>query len=172
MQSSDSSILVLDASAFYAGIPFLGSKCYTTNEVFDEVRHIKNSHEALEALIDAGNLQILEPESSYVKDANELARRSGDIGKMSKADLSVLALALHFKRSKNDPLVVTDDYAIANTLEMAGIKVSYVMTKGIRKVGRWIKYCSACGKSYGSEEKVCKVCGNKLRMKLKGSIKC
>ncbi len=162
----------MDASAFYAGIPFLGSKCYTTNEVFDEVKHIKKSQEALEALIDAGNLQILEPESSYLKDANELARKSGDIAKMSKADLAVLALALHFKRSRTDPIVVTDDYALANTAELAGIKVSYVMTKGIRKVGRWVRYCSACGKSYGSEEKICKVCGNRLRTKLKGSIKC
>jgi len=162
----------LDASAFYAGIPFLGSKCYTTNEVFDEVKHIKKSQEALEALIDAGNLQILEPESSYLKDANELARKSGDIAKMSKADLAVLALALHFKRSRTDPIVVTDDYALANTAELAGIKVSYVMTKGIRKVGRWVRYCSACGKSYGSEEKICKICGNRLRTKLKGSIKC
>jgi rRNA maturation endonuclease Nob1 len=91
---------------------------------------------------------------------------------MSKADLSVLALALSFKGSKNEPLLVTDDYAIANTAELAGIKVSYVMTKGIRKVGRWIRYCGACGKSYGSEEKICKVCGNRLSTKLKGSIKC
>lgn len=164
--------MILDASAFYAGIPFLGSsRCYTTNDVFDEVKHIKRSHAALEALIDAGNLNIVEPETNYVKDANELARSSGDISTMSKADLSVLALALYFKRSKNEPLIVTDDYAIANTAELAGIKVSYVMSKGIRKIGRWIRYCSACGILYSSSEKVCKVCGNKLRMKLKGSIK-
>jgi UPF0271 protein len=172
LQNSDSSILVLDASAFYAGIPFLGSKCYTTSDVFEEVKHIKKSHEALEGLIDAGKLQILEPELGRMKDAKELARKSGDIAKMSKADLSVLALALHFQHSKNDLLVVTDDYAIANALELAGIKVSYVMTRGIRKVGRWVRYCSACGKSYGSEETVCKVCGNKLSMKLKGIMKC
>ena len=171
MQSSDSKVLVLDASAFYAGIPFLGSKCYTTKDVFDEIKHIKKSHEALEALIDAGNLQILEPEPSFVKDANELARRSGDIAKMSEADLSVLALALQFKGSKHDPVVVTDDYAVANTAEQAGVKISYVMTKGIKKVGRWIRYCSACGKSFTSKENVCKICGNKLRMKLKESIK-
>jgi UPF0271 protein len=159
----------LDASAFYAGIPFLGSSCYTTKEVFDEVKHIKGSHAALEVLIDAGNLKIVEPEVDNVKDANELARKSGDIAKMSKADLSVIALALHFRGSENEPLIVTDDYAVANTAELAGIKVSYVMSRGIRKAGRWIRYCSACGILYSSED-VCKVCGNKLRMKLK-SIK-
>lgn len=162
----------MDASAFYAGIPFLGSsECYTTKDVFDEVKHIKRSHAALEALIDAGNLRIIEPETNYVKDANEMARRSGDIAKMSKADLSVLALAIYFKGSKNEPLIVTDDYAIANTAELAGIKVSYVMSRGIRKVGKWIRYCGACGILHSSSEKVCRACGNKLRMKLKGSIK-
>ncbi len=172
MQISDSSILILDASAFYAGIPFFGSsRCYTTNEVFDEVKHIKGSYAAVEALMDAGNLMIVEPEADDVKNARELARRSGDIVKMSRADLSVLALALYFKRSKDEPLIVTDDYAVANTAELAGIKVSYVMSRGIRRVGRWIRYCNACGILYYSSEKVCKVCGNRLRMKLKGSIK-
>jgi len=157
----------LDASAFYAGIPFQGSsKCYTTKEVFDEVKHIKRSYAALEALVSIGNLSIVEPEANNVKDANELARRSGDIAKMSRADLSVLALALYFKRSKNEPVIVTDDYAIANTAELAGIKVSYLMTRGIRKIGRWIRYCSACGIAY-SKEDFCQVCGNKLSMKLK-----
>jgi len=85
---------------------------------------------------------------------------------MSRADLSVLALALYFKRSKNEPVIVTDDYAIANTAELAGIKVSYLMTRGIRKIGRWIRYCSACGIAY-SKEDFCQVCGNKLSMKLK-----
>lgn len=166
MQGSDSKILILDASAFYAGIPFQSAKCYTTNEVFDEVKHIKRSYAALETLIDAGNLSIVEPETNYVKGANELARRSGDIAKMSKADLSVLALALYFKVSKNEPVIVTDDYSIANTAELAGIKVSYVMSRGIRKAGRWIRYCSACGIAY-SREDVCQVCGNRLRMKLR-----
>jgi hypothetical protein len=59
----DSSELVLDASAFYAGIPFLSSsKCYTTNLVLKEVIHIKKSYSALEFLIDAGNLEIIEEE--------------------------------------------------------------------------------------------------------------
>lgn len=172
MQSSDSNVVILDASAFYAGIPFLGSsRCYTTNDVFDEVKHIKKSHSALEALIDAGNLQIIEPEAKYLKDASELAGKSGDLTKMSRADISVLALAIHFKNSNSKPLIITDDYAIANVAETAGIKVSYVMSKGITKVGRWIRYCSACGILYGSSDRVCKVCGNKLKMRLKSSVK-
>lgn len=164
----DSSVLVLDASAFYAGIPFLGaSKCYTTNLVFDEVRHIKKSQQALEALIDAGILGIIDPEEKYLKQAGQMARKSGDAAKTSAADISILALALHFRAEGMEPAIVTDDYAVANVAELEEIKVSYVMTKGIRKVGRWVRYCSACGISYGSDAKICRVCGNKLRAKLR-----
>ncbi|MFQ5969880.1 MAG: NOB1 family endonuclease [Nitrososphaerales archaeon] len=168
MKSSDSKFVILDASAFYSGIPFLcSSMCYTTDDVFHEVKHIKKSHSALEVLIDAGNLQIIEPEAKYVKDASELARETGDIMKMSKADISILALAIQFKNSNSKPLIITDDYAIANVAKTAGIKVSYVMSKGIRKSGRWIRYCAACGISYRSSDSMCKVCGNKLMMRLK-----
>ncbi|MFQ5921136.1 MAG: NOB1 family endonuclease [Nitrososphaerales archaeon] len=173
MRSSDTSVLlVLDATAFYAGIPFLGSsrrrRCYTTADVFDEVKHIKRSHQAIEALIDAGNLVIEEPGASYLRQAKELARKSGDIPKMSRADLSVIALALRFGASGTKVSIVTDDNAIANVAGMSGIRVSPVMGSGIRKVGRWIRYCSGCGRSYSSTQKICSVCGNRLRMRLRG----
>ncbi|WP_415282904.1 hypothetical protein [Candidatus Nitrososphaera sp. FF02] len=59
--------LALDASAFYAGTAFLaGAKCMTTSAVFEEVRHIKKSHAALEALVYAGNLAIKEPDEKSV----------------------------------------------------------------------------------------------------------
>jgi len=169
LQNLDSSV-ILDASAFYAGIPFLGSlKCCTTSEVFEEIRHIKRSFAALEALIDAGNLQIREPETEFIDTARRMAERSGDLVKMSEADLSVIALAFELKNSS--PLIVTDDYAVANVAELSNIKVSYVMSKGISKIGTWIKYCSACGIVYRANEKQCRVCGTKLRSKLKRSQK-
>jgi len=165
----DSSV-ILDASAFYAGIPFLGSlKCYTTNDVFEEIKHIKRSFAALEALIDAGNLQVREPGTKFIDTARRMAERSGDLAKMSDADLSVIALALELKDS--NPLIVTDDYAIANVAELSSIKVSYVMSKGISKIGTWMKYCSACGIVYRGDEKQCRICGNRLRSKLKRSQK-
>ena len=165
----DSSV-ILDASAFYAGIPFLGSaKCYTTSSVFDEIKHIKKAFSATEALIDAGNLQIKEPDVKFIDAAKKLAQKSGDLVKMSKPDLSVIALALELK--DYNPLIVTDDYAIANVAELSSIKVSYVMSKGITQVGNWIRYCSACGILYGKNEKICNVCGNRLRSRLKRSQK-
>lgn len=165
MQNLDSSV-ILDASAFYAGIPFLGSsKCYTTSTVFDEIKHIKKSFDVLETLIEAGKLEVRDPDEKYVRTAMVMARKSGDLAKLSYADTSIIALALEMKDS--NPLIVTDDYAIANVAELASIKVSHVMGKGITRVGTWIRYCSICGILYKRNEKQCRVCGNKLRTKLK-----
>ncbi len=169
MQNSDSNV-ILDASAFYSGIPFLGSlKCYTTSNVFEEIKHIKRSFDAIGLLVAGGNLQVRDPEARFMDAAKRIAKRSGDLVKMSEADLSVIALAFELKDS--NPIIVTDDYAVANVAELSSIKVSYVMTRGIRRVGTWIKYCSACGVSYRAIEKQCNVCGNKLRSKLRESQK-
>ena len=165
----DSSV-ILDASAFYSGIPFLGSsKCYTTSNVYNEIKHIKRSFSALEALIDAGNLQIKEPTGKYMDEARRAAEKSGDLAKMSDADLSIIALAFELRDSS--PIIITDDYAIANVAELSGIRVSYVMSKGITKVGTWIRYCSACGIVYRKNERQCAICGNRLRSRLRPSQK-
>ncbi len=163
--------MILDATAFYAGIPFLGpsTRNYTTGEVFDEVMHIKRSHEALDALIASGNLIIMEPEPRYLVEAKDLARGTGDITKMSAPDISVVALALQHKASGEDVSIVTDDNAVANVAAMSGIKVSPVMGRGIRKAGRWVRYCSACGGAYGGGQRTCQICGNRLRMKLRAA---
>tara|TARA_Y100000780_G_C13662323_1_gene409137 strand:+ start:540 stop:1058 length:519 start_codon:yes stop_codon:yes gene_type:complete len=169
LKNSDSSV-ILDASAFYAGIPFLGSmKYYTTTNVFEEIKHIKRSFSILEALIDVGNLRISDPESEFIDTAKKIAERTGDLVKMSKADLSILALA--FELNDSNPLIVTDDYAVANVAKFSGIKVSYVMSKGITKVGKWIRFCRVCGILYKKNEQQCMICGNRLRSKLKSSQK-
>ena len=39
------------------------------------------------------------------------------------------------------------------------------MTQGIKTVGKWISYCSVCGKEF-PKGKECPICGNKLNRKL------
>ena len=46
---------VLDSSAFYAGIPFGSNQpSYTTSLVYDEIKHIKKNHDAIDILIEIG----------------------------------------------------------------------------------------------------------------------
>jgi rRNA maturation endonuclease Nob1 len=71
---------VLDAGAFYAGIPFLSSSSmyFTTQAVLDEIKHIKRSYAAIEALIDSGNLQFFEPGQEETKEVIATAKKTGD----------------------------------------------------------------------------------------------
>jgi endoribonuclease Nob1 len=154
---------VLDAGAFYAGIPFLSSsdKYFTTEAVFNEIRHIKSSHGALEVLFDSGNLQLAEPDKEDVRQVIVTAKRTGD-SSLSKADISIIALAFGLKTT-----LVTNDYAVANVATMMKITVKSTSGKGIRETRKWIKYCNACGWTFDQDARECSLCGNTLRRKYK-----
>ncbi|EPA05416.1 hypothetical protein [Candidatus Nitrosarchaeum limnium] len=52
---------ILDASAFYAGVPFgSASDCYTTSLVYEEIKHIKKNHDALGTLLETNRLKIMD----------------------------------------------------------------------------------------------------------------
>ena len=154
----------LDAGAFYSGIVFLSSalRYCTTHAVLDEVKHIKKSHGAIEALIESNTLQIVNSDRESIQKVVAAARETGDYGKLSQADISIIALALHLRI-----VLVTNDYAVANVATTLKIPVKSVAGKGITQTRRWITYCSACGRAFGPNAKECRLCGNRLRRKYK-----
>jgi endoribonuclease Nob1 len=161
-----SSEFVLDASAFYTGVPFLSnSKFYTTNSVFEEVKHIKRSYGALEALIDAGKLKVIEPEELFLQQVISIAKKTGDFSRCSSADLSILALALQLKTT-----LISDDYAVGNIATLLKIPIKSIGAKGITEIRKWIAFCRACGKAYEPNITECALCGNKLRHRSKKSF--
>ena len=165
MQSLASNEFVLDASAFYSGIPFLsGSKCYTTALVFTEIKHIKKSYSALEALIDAGNLEVVNPLRLFLKIVMDIAKKTGDFHKLSSADVSILALALQLKKT-----LISGDYAVQNIATVLDVPVKSVGTKGITKIRKWVSVCRTCGKGYEANIIECTLCGNKLTRRFKES---
>ena len=163
MDSQDSAFkYALDAGAFYTGFVFLSSAygyC-TTQAVFDEVKHIKRSHGAIEALLESNNLQILNLDTKSIEKVVAAARRTGDYTKLSEADISIIALALQL-----EIVLVTDDYAVANVATTLKIPIKSVASKGITHKRRWIAYCSACSRAFGPNAKECRLCGNRLRRK-------
>lgn len=170
MQSLDSQNLassyILDAGAFYAGIPFLSSsdsRYFTTALVFDEIKHIKSSYGAIEVLLDSGYLQIAEPTQEEIDQVLAAAKKTGDSIRLSKADISILALALGDKKT----ILITDDYAVANVATAMGIPVKSTSSKGIKEIRKWITYCSACGRTFEASTRECPLCGNMLRRKYK-----
>ena len=152
---------VLDASAFYAGIPFASpSKYYTTSLVFEEIKHIKKNHDALGTLLETRKLEIKDPQKKIIESVTDAAKKTGDYHQLSKEDLSSLALTLEINGD-----LITDDFAVSNVAKNLGIPVIPVMTSGIKKVGNWEYYCAGCGKNF-SKLSICPLCGNKLRRKL------
>jgi UPF0271 protein len=152
---------VLDASAFYAGIPF-GSQieCYTTPLVYDEIKHIKKSHDALGILLETKRLSMIEPEKEFTEVVIKMSKTTGDFNQLSKEDMSSIALCLQLNGE-----LITDDFAVSNVAKNLGLRVSPIMTLGIKDVGNWIHYCPGCHKNF-SKSTECPICGNQLRKKL------
>jgi endoribonuclease Nob1 len=151
---------VLDATSFYAGIPFSSQEqSFTSTLVFEEIKHIKKSHDAVQTLIDLDRLRIIEPEKKNIDFVLEKAKKSGDLPVLSKEDVSILALCIQLNGE-----LVTDDYAVSNVAKHLNLKVIPLMTKGISKVLDSVYFCPACNKVF---EKIsdCPICGSKLKKK-------
>jgi len=152
---------ILDASAFYAGVPFRSSEeCYTTPLVYDEIQHIKKNHNALGVLLETNRLKIREPDEQYTQNAIKSAKETGDFPQLSKQDISIIALGIETKGQ-----IITDDFAISNVAKNIGLVIVPIMTKGIKDVGKWIHYCPGCKANYQSG-KECSICGTALKRKL------
>ena len=157
---------ILDASAFYAGIPFgSSSDCYTTTIVYNEIKHIKKNHEVLETLLETNRLKIKDPDEESTKAAIRASKDTGDYQQLTKQDLSIIALGIGLKGQ-----IITDDFAISNVAKNLGLKISPIMTLGIKDVGKWIHYCPGCRSNHKSGTE-CPKCGTLLKRKLlKGKV--
>ena len=152
---------ILDASAFYTGVPFRSSgDCFTTSLVYDEIKHIKKNHDALGTLLETNRLKIREPDKRSIERAVKAAKDTGDFQQLSKQDISIIALCIEMKGE-----IITDDFAISNVAKNGGLKVSPIMTKGIEDVGRWVHYCPGC-RTIHTNGKECPMCGTLLKRKL------
>ena len=152
---------ILDASAFYAGVPFRSSDIwYTTTLVFDEIKHIKKNHDALGTLLETNRLKIREPDVELTKTAIRAAKNTGDFPQLSKQDISIIALCIE---NKGD--IITDDFAISNVAKNLGLKITPIMTRGIKDVGKWVHYCPGCRTNHTSGTE-CPACGTPLKRKL------
>ena len=152
---------ILDASAFYAGVPFgSSSEYYTTSLVYDEIRHIKKNHGALEILLETNRLKIREPDQKSTEVAVKAAKDTGDFPQLTKQDISIIALCIEMSGE-----IISDDFAISNVVKNIGLKISPIMTQGIKDVGKWIHYCPGCRTNH-TNVKECPVCGTLLKRKL------
>jgi endoribonuclease Nob1 len=163
IRSMPEQFLVLDTTAFYAGVPYTNTSenLVTTPDVISEV-----SNERTRSLIALSKLNVLQGTPENLKKVKQAAMKTGDTT-MSKADMSVLALCLSISEEGKDAVLLSDDFAVENVASRLGIKARPLMTGGIKKVSEWVFFCPACGKRYQKQRIDCLVCGTKLEKRLK-----
>ncbi len=146
---------VLDASAFYAGIPFRSlDRYYTTSLIFNEVKHIKKNYDIFDVLLKTGRIIIMDPITLYKNKVIKKAKETGDINSLSDGDVSVVSLCIYVNGE-----LITDDFSIINVSKKLGIATKPIMTSGIRREVKWVYYCPGCN-NHCYLNKLCMICGN------------
>jgi len=144
--------VALDTSAIIYLSDFRKFKeIFTVQEVVEELKDKISSIKLLSL-----NLKVVEPSLASIKKVEKVAYETGDLEKLSKADLKLLALAKEKKL-----IIISDDRNIQNVAEKIGIEYFSVFSKKITQLIKWRKFCKSCKKFY-KEGEYCNICGNKL----------
>lgn len=143
-------VYVLDSSAIFRRANY--ENMLTVPEVVSEVLD-ENS----ETYLEVKNLKVESASEESLKEVLKAARRTGDIYKLSKTDLKVIAKALDEKKRGNDVVIVSDDHSIQNIAFELGIGFEGIAQKIKYKFG-WTKVCKGCGRRI--EIDICPICGS------------
>ncbi len=147
-------IYILDTSAIISGknLPY-DVEYYIPESVLNEIKFRDNLSFFLE------NLKVHNPGKESIEKAIEFASKTGDIHKLSKTDLDIIALAIEI-----NGIVITDDYAIQNVLKYIGLNYSGLSQREISKIFQWKYRCTGCMRYYEKYYESCPVCGSKLKL--------
>ena len=158
---------VLDSSAFIQGFTeFAGARCVTSQTVLDEVLGRGVLQSRLRNMVEQQVIKLLRPAGASLRKAMEAARETGDMKKLSGADLDVIALALDERRKGFQPVIVSDDYSMQNVATKLRLSSTGAALPGIRRQLSWIWYCPGCFRTYENvESDVCLACGTRLKRK-------
>jgi UPF0271 protein len=125
----------------------------TIPEVVDEIKD-ENSRLYLSIL----DLKVEEASKENIEKVVKVAKRTGDIYKLSDTDIKLLAKTLDEIEKGNDAVIVTDDYSIQNVAMFLGLKIENIIQPTISKAFKWIKVCKGCGRRVDGD--ICPVCGS------------
>lgn len=162
-------VLVLDTSAFIMGFNPMSveTQTYSVLSVEEELQRDSMAMTRLRTARDSGKLIVKEPAATVRQQVERAAQGAGDNLILSRADRDILALALGLQSNGNDPVIVSDDYAVQNVAESLRIGFRSLATFGITHKFDWIYYCPGCHRKYAQvREGECEVCGTKLRRKV------
>ena len=161
-------LYLIDSSAVLNdfGFEFVpGHKYITTQLAVGEFRDLRSRH-LMENALRQKLLSIEEPCKESLKSINETTSKKG-FSKLSKTDLSILALAIDLKKQGKKFTLITDDYSIQNFAKILEIPFESAMRGEIGKTIAFSLSCPSCGKNMASnsKERKCPVCGSFLKRK-------
>lgn len=151
--------LVLDATALRSGMQLSGEFDWiTAPSIISEIERGKQGRDV--TLLTDISIRVLEPGEKALATVSACAEKTSDTGRLSRADLDVLALAYEHKA-----IILTDDYSIQNVARILKIEYMTGGERGIRKIIHWTWRCKGCGRFFNAEPdgKECPVCGSEVR---------
>ncbi len=132
-----------------------------------EIAHIRGLQETVSARLGSGLLKIGAASSDSTRRISERVGKLGE-GKLSNADLSILALTLELKEHGFEPTLLSDDFSIQNLAKSLALPYLSYTSKGIKRGISWVLYCPACGRTVdGINSKECDICGSILKRRPK-----
>lgn len=147
-------MLVLDSSAFFSMDALPQEEHVCPPGVITELR--KYNDPRLDLWGDMVHVSDCSRES--MEKVTEAARRSGDLGRLSPVDMTVLALAVDVGGT-----IWSDDYSIQNVARIMGLGFKPIGMKGIEKVVKWNYRCIGCGKWFKEKMPECPICGSGMK---------
>ena len=157
-----SRIFIIDTSAILSGKPINldNAIMITTSSVSNELKPGGRDYQALQFLMEKG-LSISSPSQDSIDKIKTISNETGDLDRLSEADMSVLALALDINTDDDKEAVIfTDDYSIQNVAHVLNIKFESISQRGITKRFIWSRRCLGCGKNFKENLKTCPICGS------------
>src|SRR5438309_8295889 len=113
-----------------------------------------------------GKVSLRVPSPRAFESVEAESTKPGEKGHVSQADREVVALALDLKQDGQDPVILSDDYAVQNMAEHLHLSYGSLANFGIAHKFDWIMYCPACHRRSTGSEKTCRVCGTELKRKV------
>lgn len=153
---------VLDTSLLLAGRdPPRDGDWVTTNEAAHEVSPGGRDARRFQEWQDLG-LELRSPMPDSEDRVDEVAMQAGNLGRLSVADRSLLALALEVRG-----VLITDDHTMLDVAERLGLESMTVNADGIDATVDWKPRCSGCGKWFDAMPKgdECLICGSPVKSK-------
>jgi len=154
-------IFILDTSAILSGKPINLdiATIVTTPGISIELKPGGRDYRSFQFLMERG-LSIQSPSGESIDKIKTISSKTGDVTRLSKTDIEILALALDIiKDVEKEVIVLTDDYSIQNVANVMNIKFETISQPGITKRFKWTCRCRGCRKKYKDNIKICPICG-------------